>query len=473
MKKAIFFNTRPYQTRIGYTEDGVLKNILYHREQEPSLVGGIYKGKVVRSPKGLDFVFVDIGQKRSGFLFKKKKSHRSEYKEGDIFFVQVVSDPIYEKGCRLTADISFSSRFLVYMPQQEKKVTFSRRISGNEEKEKLSKVIEDFDEPGTFIVRTLAQGKSDKEIKKDLKKLKKEWKDLQKQFSRKKGVGEIEKGLGMDLRYLKDHMSEEVSEIFVDQKEAYIKIKKFIKSFMPEFLPRLKLFSEKKSLFEAFELESQIESALSRRVRFKGGGFLIFEELEALTVIDVNTGRYMGKGSHKESILKINLEAARTLSKHIRLRHLAGIIIVDFIDMEEIEDREKVISVLQKELESDKAYPRIFPMTDLGLVHVTRKRSYPALSSFAKESCSSCKGEGKVASRSAVAIKILNALEKRMNQNLKKRKKISIFCHPEVKIKMEDHQKSLQLFKKKLSFDLELVPEDSFSVETFKIESSQ
>ena len=472
MKKTIFFDVRPYQTRIAYTEEGGLKDLLYYRKQEPSLVGGIYKGKVARSPKGLNFVFIDLGFKRSGFLFKQKKSHRSEYKEGEVLLVQVVSDPIHEKGSRLTADISLSTRFLVYIPQQEKKITLSRRISDEKEKKRLSQIIEKLDETGTFIVRTSAEGQSEKEIKKDVTKLKKEWKELQKKFKQKKEVGEVEKGLSPDFNYLKDFLSEGVDEIFVNQQEAYLELKKFIKKSMPKFLSCLKLYLEKNSLFEAFDVESQVKEALSRRVRFKGGGFLIFEELEALTVIDVNTGRYMGKRSHKESILKTNLEAARALTKQIRLRHLGGIIIIDFIDMEDLEARKKVVSVLEEDLKSDKAYPRVFPMTDLGLVHITRKRIYPSLSSLNSTSCHLCKGSGRVRSKATIAGDIFTSLEEKAKKSSsKKRKIISISCHSEIKKYLEESRETLLFFKKELSLDLKFLSVSSFSLETFKIEA--
>ena len=470
MKKRILFNVRPYQTRVAYVENEVLKDLFYHRKEEPSLVGGIYKGKVVRSVRGLNFIFMDLGFKRSAFLYKKKSSHRSAYKEGDELLVQVISDSIYEKGQRLSADISLSSRFLAYIPQQKKKVSVSRRISNEKERDRLSDLIKSLDEEGTFIVRTLAENQSEKEIKKDVKKLKKTWAQIQKQFEKKQGVGEIQKSLSPDLDYLKDFMNASIDEIIVDQKEAFSQIKKFIKSSMPEFVPRLKLFSKDEILFEAFHLESQIKVAQSRRVRFKGGGFLIFEELETLSVIDVNTGRYMGKKNPEETILNTNLEAARTVAKQIRLRQLGGIIVIDFIDMEDLKAREKVVSVLEKEFESDKAYPRVFPMSELALVQITRKRSRSSLFFSSTQACPSCKGEGRVLSPTGALSEFFIALEKKARKKSKKKQKLSVLCHPEAHNQIKSQQKkTLDFFKKELSLELEFSQESSFSPGSFKI----
>ena len=341
-------------------------------------------------------------------------------------------------------------------------------------KKRLSQLVKKFNEPGTFIIRTLAKGQPEKELKKDLKALKKEWAEIQSQFKKKKGIGEIRKGLGPELTYLQDYMNDGIDELVVDQKEAFLNLKKFIKNYMPEFLPRLKLFSEKEPLFESLNLESQIQEACQKRVRFKGGGFLIFEELETLVVIDVNTGRYMGKKDPKETILKTNLEAARMLAKHIRLRHLGGIITIDFIDMEDEEQRKQVVSVLEKELASDKAHPRIFPMSELGLVQITRKRIQPALSLFTSQRCPSCKSEGRIKSHLTIISEIFIALEKVHNKkSFKENQKISVFCHSEIKDRIEKEEiKTLDFLKKELSIYPEFISQNSSSLETFKIRNS-
>ena len=225
-------------------------------------------------------------------------------------------------------------------------------------------------------MRTLGEGKSLEDFTKDLESLKNQWQNLQELFQEKTSVGEIRKSPSLELSYLRD-FSDSIDEIFVDNKETYQEMKAFLKITRPEWKSHLKLHSKKEPLFEAFSIESQIEEIFSRKVRMKNGGFLVIEELEAFTVIDVNSGRHMGKKTPASTILDLNMEAAEMIARQVRLRHLAGIILVDFIDMESPEDGEKLVSCLQEGFAEDKSCPRVFPMGELGMVQITRKRTYP------------------------------------------------------------------------------------------------
>lgn len=478
MSSRILFNMRPYQTRVVYVKNSLLKDIFYQRESNPTLVGAIYKGKVSRLSKGLNFAFVDIGLDKAGFLYGKdvnygKKPLNKVLQVGKEVMVQIKSDANREKGTRLSMNISLPGKYLVYMPTQQEKNAVSRRILDRKEKSRLSQMLEEFKEPGALLIRTLGQGKSREDFQKDLHTLKLQWQELSELFKKKTNVGVLRKSPSLGLSYLRDFPSD-IAEIFVDNKEAYQEMKTYLKSIRPEWSAKLKFYNKQQPLFEAFSIENQVEEIFNRKVQLKNGGFLIFEELEAFTVIDVNSGSFMGKKALASTILDLNLEAAQMIARQVRLRHISGIILIDFIDMENPKDGEKLVSALQEEFMEDKSKPRVFPMGELGMVQITRKRTYPSLSAFVSEKCSHCGGTGKLKSLNSIGIEMLMALEKaavKRRSWFQKKTAVRVFCHPKVKEWVEEMPAIFDFLKKEFALLPEFVPKKTFPLSRFEIKA--
>ena len=475
----VFINVRPYQTRLACVEDGQLKQIFYHRNAKPSLVGDLYKGHVAKITKNLNYGFVDLGLKRSGFLYGKDltgkvKDLSKVLRIGQKILVQIKADPARNKGVRLSQEIGLPGLYLVYLPEQPTKITVSHQISDPKERERLHEIVSRFAEKGTLIVRTFAQGQAEKDIKKDLLHLKKQWEDIQEKFKKQDLPGEIQKGEDPLLALLKDLLGWKIHRLVIDERETVKKVIKWLKAFRPELTKQVEHYKEKRGLFENFSLESQLQIGHKNKVFLKNGGFLIFEELEAFSVIDVNSGRFAGTKDPAKSILKLNLEAAKTIAEQVQLRHLGGIILVDFIDMEQEEDGEKVVSCLEKGFKGDKSHPRVFPMGDLGMVQITRKRSKNSLSHLMTEVCPSCKGVGRKKSLPSIAAELFLKLEGFAPSGLRflrRKQDLQILCHPKVQEYIEKNElESLEFFNKKLSLRLRLKKDFNLEPENYRIE---
>ena len=474
-----FINVRPYQTRVACVEKGVLRQIFYHRKAQPSLVGALYKGRVVKIVKSLNFAFVDLSLEKAGFLYGKdlrgqNKDVAQMLRPGQEILVQIKADPLRNKGVRLSMEVGLAGFYLVYLPGQRTKSTLSRQIISQEERKRLSEIVKSFKEKGALIVRTFAQGRTKEELYKDLEQLQSHWTEVQEKFQNRKNLGLLQKGEDSLLDFLKDILSLEVDRLLIDEKETFNKVKKWIKTFRPDLAKKVEYYKGKTALFENFRLESQVYKTQQKKVILKNGGFLIFEELEAFSVIDVNSGRFSGGTSLSKSLLKLNLEAAKVIAEQIRLRHLGGIILVDFIDMEDSEDREKVVSCLEQGFKGDKFHPKVFPMGELGMVQITRKRSANSLSHFMTELCPSCNGQGRKDTLPTIASTLFLKIEKLSPSGfrlLRRKKKLKIFCHPELKKYIEKKEKeTLDFFEKKLSLCLFLEENQKLSSENFKIE---
>ena len=474
-----FINVRPYQTRVACVEKGILKQIFYHRNKSPSLVGALYKGKVMKIIKSLNYAFIDLGLERSGFLYGKDLAGKTKevarvLRTGQDILVQIKADPLRNKGVRLSMEIGLAGLYLVYLPEQKTKTTLSRQITNTEERQKLNEIVKNFEETGALIVRTFAQGRKEEELKKDLEQLKEQWKQTQEKFKNQKDLGQIQKGEEPLLVFLRDSLSLELNKFVIDEKETFTKVTKWIKAFRPDLVKKVERYKGVIPLFKNFNLESQIQQTQQKKVSLKNGGFLIFEELEAFSVIDVNSGRFSGNKSLSKSLLNLNLEAAKVIAEQVQLRHLGGIILVDFIDMEEFEDRKKVVSCLEKNFKGDKSHPKVFPMGELGMVQITRKRSENSLSHFMTKICPSCNGQGRKKTLPTITTDLFLKAEGfspagirflRKNQNLR------VFCHPEIKKHIEEKEKqTLDFFNKNLSLCLLLEEDQKLSLENFRIE---
>ncbi len=450
MSLQIFLNVRPYQTRIACAEGGNLKDIFYHRAGAPTLTGSFYKGKVVRIMKSLNFAFIDLGLEQGGFLYGKDliggRTVDRALRLGSYVLAQVKTDPARGKGARLTMNAGLPGAYLVYMPASPGKISISRKIQSEEERARLTKILRGFNGPGDLIARTFARDQSRESLKKDLDSLKAEWRSIRQKFEGMRGPGEIQKGEDPVLSYLKDALHANVEALFIDEGAAYSKITKWLRERRPDWLPRARRYTGAKPLFEAFQLESQIHRARQRKVTLKNGGSLVFEELEAFTVIDVNSGSYKGRRGTEDTILAINKEAAREIARQIRLRHLGGIILVDFIDMKNPENGKKTVACLRDGFRDDRNFARIFPMSDLGLVQITRKRSRPSLAHFMTDVCPSCDGAGRTKTPAAVAEEIFLKLESMQSpvkvKFFRKKKRFQVSCRAEVKSWIEEKEKS-------------------------------
>lgn len=472
-----FINVRPYQTRAICAEKGKLKQIFYHRSSSPSLVGALYKGKVIKIVKSLNYAFVDLGLERSGFLYGKDlagpiKDVSKILKTGQKVLIQVKADPLRNKGVRLSMEIGLAGLFLLYLPEQKPKVTLSRQITSPDERKRLNTLVADFDTKTALIVRTFAEGQNKKSIEKDFLNLKQHWQNIQSQFEKQTLLGQIQQGEDPLLAFLKDILSLKPGRFVIDDKDSFKKVVKWLKAFQPDLAKKVTLYTEERALFENFKLESQVQKSQQKKVSLKNGGFLIFEELEAFSVIDVNSGRFYGAKSLSRSILELNLEAAKVIAEQVRLRHLGGIILVDFIDMEEAESGEKVVACMEKCFKGDKSHPKVFPMGELGMVQITRKRSYNSLSHFMTEVCPSCKGLGRKKTLSSIAIDLflkIEAFHPPVRRLFGKKQKLQVLCHSELKKHIEEkEQPTLEFLKKRFSFQLE--KSDKTSLENFRIE---
>lgn len=478
MSSQIFVNSRPYQTRIAFLEEGILKNISYYQKLEPSMMGSIYKGRVLKVNSVLNFAFVDIGQKKACFLYGKDLADPSQQvsevlKTQQEILIQITADPMGDKGPRCSTEISLPGFFMVYMPQAKKKLGFSKQITDEKERQRLKSVCKDFGAKGTIIIRTLAQGKSQEHLKKDLEGLQQKWRDLQVSFKNKKEFGAVLKTEDHFSNEIKDIIHQDIDSIVIDNKDLYLQLRQDLASDS-QLQKKIKYHAKKQALFQLFNIEDQISKALKKKVFLKNGGSLVFEELEAFIVIDVNTSRYKGGKNLADSILCVNKEAALKIAEQIILRHLGGIILIDFIDMEDRRDQREVVQCLHDALKKHKAKFKVFPMGDLGLVQITRKRKGLSLSQTLKETCSYCKGQGDFKKMSVIAAELLYFLEgcspKFQLPFFKKTKKVEVACHSDLKAWIEDkEEESLDFLREKSFVEVFFKPDDSLKKEDFKM----
>jgi ribonuclease G len=441
MRNEIFVNVGPRETRVAVRESDKIVELHIERANERDVVGGIYKGRVTRVLPGMQAAFVDIGLERAGFLYVG--DYRSELDEAELdddgnghrgrrgkgsppqiedvlqegreVVVQVSKEPLGTKGARITSRISLPGRHLVLMPWVSR-VGVSRRIEGDRERRRLRAIVEKLRprELG-FIVRTVSHGVSEADIKADIDYLTDLWTEIQK---RRESIRDVPALVysepALHLRVLRDMASHETKMIVVDDPDAYAEMQAFVQRFMASPRPRITYYNHPRPMFDALKIENEIEEGLGRKVWLKSGGYLIFDQGEALTAVDVNTGRYTGgRGRNLEdTILKTNLEAVREIVHQLRFRNLGGLIILDLIDMESAGNREKVYRALSEALREDKAKVNILKISELGLVEMTRKRTRESLEQQLCVSCATCEGKGYLQSSATISNRIFRDLPK-------------------------------------------------------------
>lgn len=428
MSEEILVNVTPRETRVALLENGVLQELYIERARRRGLVGNIYKGRVSRVLPGMQAAFIDVGLERTAFLHASDiakvayaeqgvdENHsvdiRELLQEGGEILVQVLKDPLGSKGARLTTHISIPSRYLVYLPGGGS-VGVSTRIEDEAERERLKGLVEEFkpeNADGGYILRTVAEGTSLDALRADMLFLNKVWEAIQGDAGQT-GPGElVHEDLPLPVRILRDLLDAEVDRVRVDSSDSFSRMRRFAEMFIPEMAPRVEHYSGSRPIFDLYGVEDEIQKALARKVQLKSGGYLIVDQTEAMTTIDVNTGGYVGHRNLEETILKTNLEAAQAIARQLRLRNLGGIIILDFIDMTDEEHKQLVLQALEKSLARDHAKNHISEVSALGLVEMTRKRTRESLEHVLCMLCPTCSGRGSVKTSETVCYEIFREI---------------------------------------------------------------
>ena len=436
MSEEILINVTPRETRVALVENGVLQEVFIERASRLGLVGNIYKGKVSRVLPGMQAAFVDVGLERTAFLhasdiLDRRTLERGENTasvkpsdnihellyQGQELLVQVVKDPLGTKGARLTTHLSIAARFLVFMPGQDH-LGISQKIESDGERQRLREAVirlaEEFGQGG-YIVRTVAEGVSEQELRADMEFLHKLWAAIQ---ERAAAGGEtlVHEDLPLVMRTMRDQVGVGVEKVRIDSRENFARVHKFASKFIPELAPRIEYYPGERPIFDLYNIEDEIQKALARKVQLKSGGYLIIDQTEAMTTIDVNTGAFVGHRNLEETIFKTNLEATQAIARQLRLRNLGGIIILDFIDMTDPDHREQVMRALEKSLERDRAKSHICEVSALGLVEMTRKRVRESLEHVLCEPCPTCGGRGSVRTAETVCYEIFRELMREARQ---------------------------------------------------------
>ncbi|MFF7061016.1 ribonuclease G [Pseudomonas sp. NPDC008258] len=424
MSEEILINITPMESRVAVVENGVLQEVHVERTQRRGIVGNIYKGKVVRVLPGMQAAFVDIGLERAAFIHASEISQREGsavenitalVHEGQALVVQVTKDPIGSKGARLTTQLSIPSRYLVYMPRSSH-VGISLKIEDEAERDRLKQVVSDcmesenIKDAGGFILRTAAEGARSEEILQDIRYLRRLWEQIGTQIKTCGAPTVIYEDLGLALRTLRDLVNPKIEKIRIDSRETFQKTTQFVGELMPEIADRLEHYPGERPIFDLYGVEDEIQRALERKVPLKSGGYLVVDPAEAMTTIDVNTGAFVGHRNLEETIFKTNLEAATAIARQLRLRNIGGIIIIDFIDMEDEEHQRQVLRTLEKQLERDHAKTNIIGITELGLVQMTRKRTRESLEQVLCEPCLACQGRGKLKTPETICYEIFREI---------------------------------------------------------------
>ena len=424
MEQKIIINYDPKQTRVALLEDGKVVEIYFERPLHQRLVGNIYKGVVENVLPGMQAAFVNIGEERNAFYYVDEvpQPGGEEANEGklpiqrllrvkDEVLVQVMKESFGSKGARLTGHVTLPGRYLVLMPGFNY-VGVSRRIVSQEERERLKKEMEGL-HPSNMgvIVRTAAEGADTDSLKNDLQNLLQIWQKINNLFPKVKAPALLYRDPALIYRIVRDLFNDHVIQLIIDNEEQYNKIMEHLDCFSPHLKERMVYYDKRQPIFEHFAIEEEIERSLNRMVWLKCGGYLVFDETEALTAIDVNAGKYTGKSNLEETILKTNLEAVEEVARQIRLRDIGGIIIIDFIDMHLPENRQLVLEKLKQEMNKDRTKSQVLGITSLGLVEVSRKKVKQGLSAVMLQPCPYCHGKGKTLSLEAVSSKVERELK--------------------------------------------------------------
>ena len=429
MSNEILVNITPQETRVAILEQGVTQELHIERTSGRGIVGNIYNGRVSRVLPGMQSAFVDIGLDRAAFLHvadirnsiqegdATKPIEKLLY-EGNSILVQVIKDAIGTKGARLSTQISLAGRLLVYLPQ-ESHIGISQRIEDDSERELLRERLQQIlpaEEKGGYIIRTMAETADESDFRADLEYLHRLWHDIQQKSVTIAAPVLLYQDLDLSHRVLRDFVDEDTDRILVDSRENYQRLARFGHSYMTCIEERITLYTGDRPLFDLYGVEEEIEKSLAKRVNLKSGGYLIIDQTEALTTMDVNTGGFIGVRNFDDTIFKTNLEAAQVIARQLRLRNLGGIIIIDFIDMDSEEHKQAVLAEFNKALSKDRTRITVNGFSALGLVEMTRKRTRESLAHVLCETCPTCQGRGEIRTAQTVCYEILRELLREARQ---------------------------------------------------------
>lgn len=508
MSCEIIINVRQYETRVALLEDGTLSEIFIERATDRGITGNIYRGKVTKVLPGMQVAFVDIGLEKSGFLHqsdvnlggdslfpsfenpedqvdsddtvfeaytaaismnKESVPIEDTLSEGQEIMVQVVKDPIGTKGARISSYITLPGRYLVFMPMINQ-LGVSRRIEDESEKERLRNIIEELRDPNKgYIVRTAAEKAPRDELKRDIDFFDHMWDRIVKKNETASAPAIIHYDLDIVLRSLRDLYHRNVSRVAVDSKENYDRCVEFAGNIPKDVKPTIELYTGQEPIFDSYGIELEIGRALDRKVWLKSGGYIVIDQTEALTAIDVNTGKFVGKRSQEETILQTNLEAVKEIVYQLKLRNMGGIIIIDFIDMEKETSKEKVFTTLEKALRGDRSRTNILRVSELGLVEMTRKRTKESLNQMLLQPCHYCDGTGKLKSLQTICYEIFRELERSSATNSMV-KKILLEVSPNVTATLlEEENDFLEKLEGELQYKIKIKTVNDFPDDKYEI----
>ena len=481
MTEDILINVTPQETRVAIIEQGVVQELHIERASARGIVGNIYMGKVIRVLPGMQSAFIDIGGERAAFLHvadiwaSRQNGNGATpierlISEGQTIMVQVIKDPIGTKGARLSTQISIAGRFLVHLPQ-ESHIGISQRIEDEEERQNLREKVQQLmppDQTGGFIVRTMAETASEPELASDIDYLRKLWKGIQEKAATAPGLTRLYQDLSLSLRVLRDFVHVDTSRILIDSSETHEAMLAFAREFTPNVVERIEHYRGGRPLFDLNGVEEEIGKALARRVELKSGGYLIIDQTEALTTIDVNTGAFVGGRSFDDTIFKTNLEAALVIARQLRMRNLGGIIIVDFIDMDTEDHQNAVLGEFRKALSRDRTRMTINGFTQLGLVEMTRKRTRESLAHVLCEPCPVCSGRGELKTAQTICYEILRELLREARQFSAREFRI-LASQQVIDMFLDEESQSLAMLSDFIGKPVSLQVETSYHQEQFDI----
>lgn len=506
MTTEILINSRPYEVRIALVEDGHLTEFHMQRPTEKGLMGNIYLGKVVRVLPGMQAAFIDIGLERTGFLYvddvfvpdkkdsipnpalhsnpryelldpslpeytkKGSQGHHIEdlLKEGQSILVQVSKDPIGTKGARLTCHFTLPCRNLVYIPLTDH-IGISRKIEDDDVRISLREKIEELRPAETgFIVRTVAEFAAPEELEADMEYLLHLWEDIQDIAKTARTPSRVYEDLDITLKSIRDLFTNDVDKLTIDDEVAHGKLLNFVENFAPQLKDKIVLHQADDRLFESRGLDVEISRAIEKKVWLRSGGYIIIESTEALSVIDVNTGRFVGKNNLNETIFKTNMEAAKEIAFQLRLRNIGGIIIIDFIDMEDEEHRDKLFDTFKEAVKKDKSRINILKLSEFGLVQMTRKRNSDNLYQLMCEPCHYCAGEGMLKSRRSICYDIFRKISR--NASRAGGNTVTVRVHPRIAdMLLKEEQKTTELTEKDTGKRIVIAAAQELHIEKYEI----
>jgi ribonuclease G len=455
MKKEIIINSTNEDTRIALVENNKLVEIFVERPDYERMVGDIYKGRIRRVVKGMQAAFINIGFEQDAFLhfsdmgnkvnqlfadideeLLENENKRSDVDPSDLLrnnqeiAVQIIKGPISSKGPRVTTELTLPGRYMVLAPNQDR-VGVSRKLSSIQERKRLRNLARKI-RPKNFglIIRTAAEGKDEETLKTDLQKLMRTWREVQSEIKKTDPPKLIFKDLGMASSVIRDLFTSDVERVVIDSRKMYREITHYLKDVGSELLQKVEYFKSREPIFDFFNIEPELQRSLERKVWMKNGGYIIIEQTEALTSIDVNSGRYFGRKDHEKNSLKINLEASREIARQLRLRDIGGLIVIDFIDMEQESNKTKIMNELYKEFAHDRAISRMEDISRFGLVEMTRQRTRPSLIYNINEPCPCCDGTGLVPTQGTVLANLERIIRRYVSSDYDRR--IIVQAHPEM-----------------------------------------